>query len=57
MAKIVDNYRNFDIKILITEEFIVRPDRDLKEYVPSFKMGPYNTLELARAGIDRYWGE
>lgn len=57
MAIVVDNYRNFDIKKIITGEFIARPDRDLKEYVPSFKMGAYKTVELARAGIDRYWGE
>lgn len=57
MAKVIDNYRNFDIKILITDEFIARPDRDLKEYVPSFRIGPYKTLELAKDGIDRYWGK
>ena len=57
MAKVIDNYRNFDIKILITDEFIARPDRALKEYVPSFRIGPYKTLELAKDGIDRYWGK
>jgi hypothetical protein len=53
--KIVENYKNFDIKRSKIDNFFVYSDEGLSEYVEIKFNIKYSSVDEAKAAIDRYW--
>jgi hypothetical protein len=53
--KIIENYKNFDIRQSKTGKLFVYSDRDLSWYEDVKFTHSFETVEAARAAIERYW--
>lgn len=58
--KVVDNYRNFDVRCLKSGGYRVYADSDLKEYAGPIHWRKsaseeYMNIDDAKSSIDRYW--